>query len=514
MVSSFFGLYTAQRSLSTNQTILNVINNNVANANTPGYSRQRVDLVTSSPFPQPIVGVQGLPGTFGTGAEIETITRTRDSFLDAQFRLENATLGYLTEKQYAFQNAEGILMEPSDSGITAKVDAFFQSAQELSLNPESLAVRTNFVQQAIDLTVVFQQQSTSLSVLRKSLVGEFTDLTSIRESRLGMNVVDINSKLENLANINREIITLKGNSVEPNDLLDQRDKLLDELNQYMPITVDETPVGSVNVSLGANVLVAGGTVVNVLQLNTGDIDNPAIVELYSPANAGYPPSGAPNLANANSLITNGTLGGLLEVGGHDADKVTIRGLLDRLDALATEISQALNGLQGGGRYIDSATGQLVDSTVGGYTMLFQDSGGAPPTTAADIQINQDIIDDPNRVAAAVITAGNEELGSSGQALQMAQLRNSTFAGLDNSTFANYHSSSISTLGVQAKSNEDKLASQNALLNQVDLRRESVSGVNIDEELIDLIRFQRAFEASSRVLSTMNGILDVLINRMG
>ena len=212
MVSSFFGLYTTQRSLSTTQTIMNVISNNIANANTPGYSRQKVDLVTSSPYPQPIVGVQGLPGTFGTGAEIDRIARTRDSFLDAQYRIESCTKGYYVERQYAFQNSEGILMEPSESGITAKLDGFFQSAQELSLYPESLAVRTNFVQQAIDLAVVFNQQATSLIDLREALVGDFTDLTSIRESRLGMNVVDINTNLDTLADIKRQIITLKGNN--------------------------------------------------------------------------------------------------------------------------------------------------------------------------------------------------------------------------------------------------------------------------------------------------------------
>lgn len=506
MVSSFFGLYTAQRSLSTNQTILNIINNNVANANTPGYSRQRVDLVTSSPYPQPIVGVQGLPGTFGTGAEINTITRTRDSFLDAQFRLESGTMGYLLEKEYAMQNAEGILMEPSDSGISAKIDAFFQSAQQLSLNPESLAVRTNFVQQAIDLTVVFNQQANSLLDLRKALVGDFTDLNTIRDSRLGINVVDINSKLANLANINREIITLKGNNVEPNDLLDKRDKLLDEINELIPITVDETPVGSVNISLGANVLIAGSSVVNVLQADAGDIDNPAVIGLYDAV------TGLPNVANVNNLITNGKLGGLLEIGGHDASKLTIKGLLDRLDALANEVAITVNALQANGRYIDSATGSLVDAAVGGYTEIFTPVGG-PPFIAANISIDQDIIDDPNRVAAAVITAQNDELGSSGQILQIAQLRNASNAALNNSTFQNYHMSTVTTLGVQSKSNEDKMESQKALLNQVDLRREATSGVNIDEELVDLIRFQRAFEASSRVMSTINNILDVLINRM-
>lgn len=507
MVSSFFGLYTGQRSLSATQTILNVISNNIANANTPGYSRQQVDLVTSSPYPQPMVGVASLPGTFGTGAEIESISRTRDSFLDAQFRLENCTLGYYDEKQYAFDTTEGILMEPSDSSISTKLDAFFNSAQELSLNPESLAVRTSFVQQAVDLSVIFNQQSASLLELRKSVVGDINSAGSIDESRLAVDIEDINGKLSNLSEINKQVITMMGNNMKPNDLLDKRDKILDELNEYLPITIDETSVGSVNVSLGANLLVSGGTVVNNLKAVVGDIDTPAIVQLQSPA-------GAVNLANANSLITNGKIGGILEVGSNDPSKTTIKSMLQRLDNLASQVATVINNLQSTGRSIDpSTTPPQLTNVLPAWASIFVSSNAAP-LDASNISVNQNIIDDPNRIAAAAGTAGNTEVGSSANALLMAQTRNQANAGaLGGATFADYHSSTASILGVQTKSNSDKQESQTALLNQLDLRRESTSGVNMDEELVDLIRFQRSFEASSRVMSTINEVLDHLINRM-
>ncbi|MEW5819968.1 MAG: flagellar hook-associated protein FlgK [Cyanobacteriota bacterium] len=499
MVSSFFGLFTAQRSLSTNQTVMNVISNNIANANTPGYSRQNVNLQTSAPFPQPIKGVYTLPGTFGTGAEIKQITRTRDAFLDAQFRIEVGALGSYKEILSAATNVEGTLMEPSDSGISAKLDAFFNSAQELSLNPESLAVRTNFIQQAIDLSVVFNQQASALQDLRDSLVGNENDLTSVEQSKLGMYIVDVNSKLDTLAHINKQIITLKGNNVEPNDLLDERDRILDELSNLLPITIDESTIGSVNVSLGANQLVAGGIVVNTLFVqNSLNVNDPADVMLTGPP-----------IVNVNADITGGKIGGLLDIGGNNVGELTIRGVIERLDTLANEISTAFNALQTAGRYIDSATGQLVDAA-GAFDNIFL---GGPPITAANITVDTNLVNDPNRVAAAVITAANDEIGSGGQALQMSQLRETLLAGLGNTTFSDYHTSTISNLGVQTKSISDKFNSQETLLNQIDLRRESISGVNMDEELVDLIRFQRAFEASSRVMTTINGILDVLINRM-
>lgn len=506
MVSSFFGLYSAQRALSTSQTVLNVISNNIANANTPGYSRQSVGLVTGSPYPQPIVGVAGLPGTFSTGVEIESITRTRDSFLDAQYRLENCTLGYYTEKQYAMQSTEGILMEPSTSGITAKLDSFFNSAQELSLHPESLPVRTSFVQQAIDLAVVFNQQASSLQSLRTALVGDSNNPVTVPQSRLGMDVVEINSKLSTLADVNKQIITLMGNNVKPNDLLDKRDKILDELNEYLPITVSETSVGSVNVSLGANLLVSGGTVVNNLQAVAAlppSNDNPAVINLVDPT------TGVINVPDIGATITSGRIGGLLEMGGHDPAKLTIRGLMDNLDNLANTLATAMNTLQGTGQYI-TAAGTLATTAATTWDTIF---GGGPPITAANITVNQDIIDDPNRVAAALAISLPTEVGDGGQALLMAQARNQANVLLGGATFSGYQSSTISTLGIQTKSNDDKLESQQTLLSQIDLRREAAAGVNMDEELVDLIRFQRAFEASSRVMSTINSILETFINRM-
>ncbi|MGD9580049.1 MAG: flagellar hook-associated protein FlgK [Vampirovibrionia bacterium] len=499
MVSSFFGLFTAQRALTASQTVMNVVSNNIANANTEGYSRQTANLTTSYAYPQPIVGTETLPGTFGTGVEIETITRTRDSFLDAQYRVENCTYGDYLQKQWAMENIEGILAEPSDSGIISKLDQFFTAAQDLSLNPESLSVRTSFIQQAVDLTVVLNQQASQLQELRETLVGNEGDLTSVEQSKLGMYIVDVNSKLESLTHVNSEIITLKGNGVEPNDLLDQRDSILDELSTLLPLTIVENTNGSVNVSLGANALVTGAVLENTLSVqNSGNINDPADVLLSGPP-----------VVNVNADITSGICGGLLEMGGNDPSKTTVLDMIEELDLLASQVATEVNALQSSGRYIDSATGLLVDAA-GAYDEIFT---GGPPFTAATISVDQDLIDDPNRISAAAITAANDEIGSNTQALAIAQLRNVNLAALGNATISDYQAANVSKLGVQAKSIDDFVDSQGTLVNQIDLRRESVSGVNLDEELVDLIRFQRAFEASSRVMSTMNDILDVIINRM-
>ena len=511
MVSSFFGLYTTQKNLSTIQTALNIVSNNIANANTTGYSRERIELTTANYYGRPIPGLIGLPGTLGTGAEIGSIQRVRDSFLDAQYRVENCTNSYYTEKKYSLDSLQSIMNEPSDSGLISKMNAFFESAQKLSLNPESLPARQEFATQASDLAVVFNQQAKSLIDLRKNLVGDATDPTSLTQSRLGMDISDINSLLENLANVNREIIALKGNGVEPNDLLDQRDNILDELSQYLPITIQETEVGTASVSIGNNVLVAGSSLVNTLKADAGDTNNPTTVNLY--------PTGGGATVAINSLITNGEVGAILEMGGNDPSKLTIKGILSNLDTLAQSIANNINTLQNQGRYIyndSSAIPPIKELRVAStdYPIIFE-SSDANPLGALNIQVVQDIIDDPYRIAAATNNPAipNTSLGSGDQALAMADLRDDASAGPSSTTFENYLASTISILGVNAKSNTDKLDSQESLMQQVNLRRESTSGVNVDEELVDLIRFQRAFEASSKVMSTINEVLQTLMNRM-
>lgn len=514
MVSSFFGLFTAQRSLSASQTVLNVISNNIANANTDGYSRQNVSLGTSSPYPQPMKGVYQLPGTFGTGAEITTISRTRDSFLDAQFRSESLTAGFYAEMQWAMQIAEEGFMEPSESGLSTKLDTFFSSAQELSMNPESYSVRTNFIQQAVDLATVLNQQQTALKDLRTAIVGDYNDQTSVDQSKISLYMTDFNDKLDALANVNRQIITLKGNNIQPNDLLDERDRILDDLNEFMPLTFTEQESGAVSVALGGNNLVLGGTLVDTLNVvTTGIVPDPGggvphddIVQIELNSTS----------ADVTSDVTSGKCGALLKLGNYDnanPDSVAIRTLMDKMDAIAQAVAGQVNALQTAGRYIDSTTGQLVDAA-GNYDEIFVDTTPADLyLTAQDISVSADLLDDPNRIACALPTAQNDEIGSGGQMLSIAQLRDTNIASLNNSTLADYHGANISSIGVEAKSINDKLDTQNALLSQISLRKEATAGVNMDEELVDLIRFQRAFEASSRVMSVMDDVLDVIINRM-
>lgn len=513
MVSSFFGLFTSQRALTSNQAALNLVGKNIANANTEGYSRQKVSLTPSLPYPTPGIGTQTLGGTFNSGADIETITRTRDTFLDAQYRLENTTQGYYTERSYTLNYCEDVLLEPSDSSISKKLNDFFDAANQLSIDPQSLAVRTDFIQQALGLTEVLNHQASSLEKLRESLVGDFSDIGIINNSRFGIAAADINKKLEYIAEVNKQIQIYRGNGMENNDLLDQRDRLLDELSGLMPFSFQEDETGTVDVYLGNNALVRGGQVANLLQLETGDINNPVNVALIDPANHGYPPTGPVSVASVNNLINNGEMGGMLELASYSSTEFNIKSVMDRLDLLASEIASQVNTIQANGQYIDSATGNLAVPAPP-LDRIFVDSDASGTITAKNITISTDMLDDPNNIAAASATAAALELGSNQQALKIAQLRTAAVANLGSTSFTDFQTSTTTVLGVENKTNTEKMEIQEALLNQVDLRREAISGVNIDEELIDMIRFQRAFEASSKVMSTMNQILDIIINRLG
>ena len=202
----FFGMYNAHRGLIAAQNALSTINHNISNANTAGYSRQRVDLMAYNAYATPTPS-QLSAGQIGQGPILQQVTRSRDQFFDAQFRLSSGGLGMNETMRDALSQLEGILNEPSTSGVNDALQSFFSAAQELSINPQSSAVRSTFIQQALDMVDVFQQQGLQLSDLRQNLVGSPLSPTSFVTSQLALTVDDINQKLSSIAAINQSIVS-------------------------------------------------------------------------------------------------------------------------------------------------------------------------------------------------------------------------------------------------------------------------------------------------------------------
>ncbi|UOQ85169.1 flagellar hook-associated protein FlgK [Gracilibacillus salinarum] len=225
-MSTFSGLEVAKRALSTQQSALYTTGHNISNANTEGYSRQRVNMTQSSAYPSASRNRPEIPGQIGTGVEAGSIQRIRDSFIDKQFRQENTKVGYYQSRTDMMSKLETILNEPSEQGISETFDQFWESLQDLSTNPEDAGARSVVKQRALALAEVFNYTSESIEEVRTNLKNEI----DVEQS-------EINSLVDQINDLNGQIANVEPHGLVPNDLYDKRDHLIDELSEYMDINV-------------------------------------------------------------------------------------------------------------------------------------------------------------------------------------------------------------------------------------------------------------------------------------
>ncbi|NLW90815.1 MAG: flagellar hook-associated protein FlgK [Syntrophomonadaceae bacterium] len=246
MATSFMGIEIGKRSILTHQAALNTTGHNVANANTTGYSRQAADIVTTIPYPVPSLVDGQRVGQFGTGVDIAAINRIRDAFVDGQIRSENQVFGYWSQVQDGLDKVETVINEPSEDGLRSVMDKFWQAWQDLSANPESEAVRSVVVQRGLALSEAF-----------KATFKELTDLRDDINASIKIKTADINTLAINIADLNQQILTITSAGMQPNDLLDKRDLLVDELSLLADIEVFQKDNGMIDLQLGDRLLVQG-----------------------------------------------------------------------------------------------------------------------------------------------------------------------------------------------------------------------------------------------------------------
>ncbi len=500
----FFGFYNAHRGLLAAQSALNTINHNISNANTEGYSRQRVDLTAYDPYAPPSK-YQVNAGQIGQGPIVQAVTRMRDRFLDAQYRLENGVLGMDTQIKDVLQQIEGILAEPTEGGINGAMQKFFDAAQELSLHPESLAVRSDFVQQAMDLMTVFQQQALQLSDLRRTLVGDPLVAGSFQTSHMAIHVNRVNEILTAVQKLNANIVSVKSAGAAPNDLLDQRDQLLDELSELVDVRITEYDSGQIDVFVANQLMIKGARQVDSLEVvaNPGPAPAPDDVPaLLRTVNGGVVLNDG-----AGAELAGGRLKAIADMGGNPTGITSVRGVIGQLDALATEIVNQVNALQTGGRDLSGTLGPPP---------LFLNDPLQNPGKVQNLfhyRVNTVVINDPTLLAAAIddplAPGGFAGAGDGRNALDIAQLRDQVFGSLGG-TFVDFFNGVTSNLGIDTRSYEDRTTAQSNLINSLENRRQSVSGVNVDEEMIDMLRYQRAFEATSRTIQVFDEIVQTIL----
>jgi flagellar hook-associated protein 1 len=432
-ISSFTGLNIALRGLTAQQRALDVTSHNIANVGTAGYSRQEAVLSAAPALDIASGALAGGQGAqLGQGVDVLTYRRIRDDFLDLQWRAQNMSGGQAEVTAQRLSQVETTLGSGGDSDLGAQLDKFWSAWQTLAANPQSDAAKSNVAGMAQTLAQTFNRLDADLAALGTQAGAQITAL-------LGPDgpIVPIAGEL---AKLNVSINQAQTAGVTPNDLLDRRDQLLDQLSRYGQVSV------------------------------TPDTANPGMVTVAF-AGVSTPPLVTQGTANAPQLpsaptVPGGILGGLQDVG------TKIGSYRATLDGLAATLAGAVNGL--------STTQIFSGTTAAGIAWA-----NAGPISAA---------------------AAGGGAGDNTVALQIAALRGGAvttgYAGL------------VQAIGrdtSQAMANNDTTT---RVLGSLTEQRQSVSGVSMDEEMANMVRFQRGYQAAARALTTMDEVLDTLINRTG
>lgn len=507
MRSTFHGIEVSKRGLFAQQSALNTTGHNIANANTEGYTRQRANMQATPGIPYPGLNNSTEPGLLGTGVSVVGLQRLREDFLDVQLRTENKHFGYWEARRDVLQKVEGIMNEPSDTGLQKVMDELWKSWQDLSQNPESLSARAVVRQRAIAVTETFAALNTSLTELQ-------TDLDNVVATK----VIDINSMAQQLANLNRQIGDVVPHGYQPNDLYDQRDLLLDKLAKLADVKVTNLNSGMIQVTIDGKELVNGrnAVVMAVEKDATTGFNNITLGgEAFVPASGGllgtFEARGIPTLDQNTGLTT---------IQGPVPD------MISKLNTLVESMAKEVNDLHVKGMNLTDIDNRKDNPTAALEALeFFVPKDATKPLSASNMQVNPKILGSLNSIAAAqaedpATSTGTSFYGDGRNALAIAGIKfksltlTSVSGGIESTTLDDFYRYSIAQLGVDSQEAVRMEKNSELLVGQVDTNRQSVSGVSIDEEMAEMVKYQHAYSASARVMTSMDEILDKVINGMG
>jgi flagellar hook-associated protein 1 FlgK len=463
MPTLFSGINLALQSLLSQQQAIDVVNHNVANANTPGYHRQEAIMATTVPYSPAGMEHYFGSGQIGTGVMVEQIKRFSLDFMDTRYRQEQAKSSQFSTSQSVLDQVEATLAENSTDGLVPQLDQFWSAWQTLSTDPTNMALRADLHDKATSLANAFHERATSLTAIQKD-----------QDQAVIQRVDEINNDAAQVATLNQQISHVLSTGDAPNDLLDKRAQLLDRLSELAGATSSVQANGEAIVSIGGHALVVGH---DTFQLNaTPVLANGNMVQV------GWADGGT-------FTASTGELGGLLQV----RDQI-IPNQLTGLNDLAGKLIQRVNQLHQTGYGLNNATTQ--DFFTG--------------ADASDINLSA-AMDTLENIA---VSSASGTVGDGSIALKIADVQNELLMNGGTTTLNQFYNVQATSLGLLIKQNEADATSHASIAKSLSDQRESVSGVSLDEEAANMVKFQRAYQASARMMSVMDDLLNTVINNMG
>ncbi len=458
--------------LTVFQTAIEVTGENIANVNTPGYSRQRLILEAASS-----TTVNGFP--LGSGIRIASVERNYDSLLQQQLVNAGTTLSYDTARSNVLQQIEPTFNEVSNDGLGAAISNYFGSWQDLTSNPAGSAERQAVLSRGQILVDNFHSVSTTL-----------TNAIATENAALVPQTDGINAILTNIAQLNGQITSTELVNGNANEIRDQRDQLVRDLSAKMGVKFTENSNGTTDVYVSGVTAAGPPPVSGNIYLVQGSKAGSLTLSGTSYSVTAHDVNGtvtAPVDANMYSSSDGGELWATLQL----RDTI-IPGYLSQVDQLATSIVGAVNAMHAGGTDLKGNAGLNFFA--------------ATSTSAASIAINQ-ALTGSDQVAAA---ASGAAAGDNSNALQIARLQSAMTMTAGTASFNNYYVRLVSSIGLDVESSKNVVAQDNAFSKQLATLRESNSGVSLDEELTNLIKYQRSYQASAKLITTVTEMMDVVM----
>lgn len=622
MANSFAGIEIGKRSLMAHSTQIQTAGHNISNADTEGYSRQRVIVKSFEPIYRPDLERAMVPGQIGQGCDVESINRIKDELLESRIVEQKNVESYWETRDKYYSMIESVYNEPNDVSVRTNMDKFWQGWQELSTYPESDAARLAVVVRGQTLTNSIQQQYKSLRGIGDQING---DIEAV--------VKQVNDLSRQIASVNGEIVRSKGLGDNPNDLMDRRDLLVEKLSSLINVTVTQKDPDEFMVHTDGQIIVQGslarqietvgqldnngygklmwsdtkldaefhgGTLgalvelrdkdirteiqsLNTMALNFADLVNDVhrnaigknnttgldfFVQHYfvENVNGNYDRNGdgvedtsyifrmtgtnalkmQEQIGLSGTMTINGASGNI-DVAYFSTDTVEdvinrindsngeVKAYLDRNSCLVLKATSS-KGMENP----DFVIRHVEDSGMflTGYSGILQGSGtdnaydfnranavdvlaGAQFAVSpvlnpsAYIEVNGLIQNDVSSVAAAFKNSqGFAEPSDGRAAVEMAAIRNTKIMIGSQRTFDDYFADTITNVGLKGEQAQNQLATQNKIMGDLRDLRDSISGVNIDEELADIIKFQHGYNVAAKFISVQDELLDTLINRLG
>ena len=551
MVSLFNALNISSNALTVNESAISVVSHNVANMNTEGYSKQRVHLAT-----------RNIAGAIGDSTEaqiranggvmIANVMRYTDDYLNNYYRDQLSILKGYEAQLDGLGDLADIFNDLEGEGISGALASFYEAVNNLQEYPASSTARVNFLECAKTLTASLNAKSAQLSELTSKALGDGESQEALEASKIYHEFSVFNDKLQELAEVNKALQITQTGTLEANNLLDQRDMILNNIAEFVDIKVEENAQnGSVTLYVGGQEMVKGAVVKGELQLQTAkeyceqngiDYENEwilkdangvvlkdefgqplrreaAVINIVVPSEDG---TGETIVSDANSIITGGSLGGLIHSTDVDAEGVNPGVAQKTLDTIAQGIAKLFNDLntrEGAYSINPNDTGKLIATTDDNFLFVGAD-GTADSINAGNIQVRLDLLTEDGcwDIACAFFDdpANFDEnaVGNAQNVVDMLGTRGQKLTELGNMSLEDYYTNLLGKVGAGGSNMQALVDTQTNVVDSIKNKILSNNSVDLNEELVDLVKYQTAYSAAAQVFNTCNSCLDVLMTLGG